>query len=97
MLRQSMREIAREGRGIVVLIRDAKDATLSGLVHRQQDKDAHENAMLKEYGVGAQILTDLGVHDMVLLSRSAPQKIVGLEGYGLDVVGRRDIPLEEQS
>ena len=44
---------------------------------------------LIEYGVGAQILLDLGVREMVLLSNSPARKIVGLEGYGLSVVGHR--------
>jgi 3,4-dihydroxy 2-butanone 4-phosphate synthase/GTP cyclohydrolase II len=49
-----------------------------------------EERLLRDYGIGAQILTDLGVHEMVLLSNT-PRHIVGLEGYGLNVVGRRDI------
>jgi 3,4-dihydroxy 2-butanone 4-phosphate synthase/GTP cyclohydrolase II len=44
-----------------------------------------------EYGVGAQILLDLGVHEMVLLSNSPARKIVGLDGYGLKVVGQRSL------
>jgi 3,4-dihydroxy 2-butanone 4-phosphate synthase/GTP cyclohydrolase II len=46
--------------------------------------------MLRDYGIGAQILNDLGVHDMILLSNTDRQ-IIGLEGYGLNVVGRRSI------
>ena len=46
---------------------------------------------LRDYGVGAQILLDLGVRDMVLLSNTE-RTIVGLEGYGLSVVGRQPIP-----
>ena len=46
--------------------------------------------MLRDYGIGAQILTDLGVRDMVLLSNTE-RTFVGLEGYGLNVVGRRPI------
>ena len=45
---------------------------------------------LRDYGVGAQILLDLGVHEMVLLSNTK-RTIVGLEGYGLKVVGQRQI------
>ena len=45
---------------------------------------------LRDYGVGAQILLDLGVHEMILLSNTK-RTIVGLEGYGLKVVGQRDI------
>ena len=44
---------------------------------------------MKEYGVGAQILLDLGVRDMILLTNSASKTIVGLDGYGLRVVGTR--------
>jgi len=46
---------------------------------------------LIEYGIGAQILLDLGVREMVLLSNSPARKIVGLEGYGLKVVGHRSL------
>ena len=44
-----------------------------------------------EYGIGAQILLDLGVREMVLLSNSPARKIVGLEGYGLKVIGQRSL------
>jgi 3,4-dihydroxy 2-butanone 4-phosphate synthase / GTP cyclohydrolase II len=47
-------------------------------------------AELRNYGVGAQILLDLGIRDMVLLSNTR-RTIVGLEGYGLAVVGQRPI------
>ncbi|MBP6434934.1 MAG: 3,4-dihydroxy-2-butanone-4-phosphate synthase, partial [Sphingorhabdus sp.] len=43
------------------------------------------------YGIGAQILADLGVHDMTLLTNSH-RTVVGLEGYGIHVVGERPIP-----
>jgi 3,4-dihydroxy 2-butanone 4-phosphate synthase/GTP cyclohydrolase II len=46
---------------------------------------------LIEYGIGAQILLDLGVREMVLLSNSPARKIVGLEGYGLTVAGHRGL------
>jgi len=52
--------------------------------------DAREARRLREYGVGAQILLDLGIRKMILLS-TAPQKIIGLDGYGLEVVDQRDI------
>ena len=44
-----------------------------------------------DYGVGAQILLDLGVKNMILLSNSPTPKVVALEGYGLSIVGRRSI------
>jgi 3,4-dihydroxy 2-butanone 4-phosphate synthase/GTP cyclohydrolase II len=46
---------------------------------------------LREYGVGAQILADLGVHEMELLTNSH-HNVVGLEGYGISVAGERPIP-----
>ncbi|MFW6245747.1 MAG: bifunctional 3,4-dihydroxy-2-butanone-4-phosphate synthase/GTP cyclohydrolase II, partial [Fibrobacterota bacterium] len=46
---------------------------------------------LRDYGIGAQILADLGVHKIRLMTNN-PRKIVGLEGYGLEVVER--VPLE---
>lgn len=52
--------------------------------------DAREERRLREYGLGAQILLDLGVRKMTLLSTS-PQNIVGLDGYGLEVVEQRVI------
>ena len=48
-------------------------------------------AELRQYGIGAQILLDLGVRKMVLLS-NAQRNIVGLEGYGITLVGQQPIP-----
>jgi 3,4-dihydroxy 2-butanone 4-phosphate synthase/GTP cyclohydrolase II len=46
---------------------------------------------LRSYGIGAQILADLGVHDMILLTNSH-HNLVALEGYGLSIKGERAIP-----
>jgi 3,4-dihydroxy 2-butanone 4-phosphate synthase/GTP cyclohydrolase II len=48
---------------------------------------------LRDYGIGAQILTELGVHDMELLTNSH-HSLVGLDGYGLSIVGERPISVE---
>ena len=48
---------------------------------------------LRDYGVGAQILADLGVHDMILLSNHH-HSLIGLDGYGLAIVGERPLDLE---
>ncbi|MGQ0526631.1 MAG: 3,4-dihydroxy-2-butanone-4-phosphate synthase, partial [Alphaproteobacteria bacterium] len=48
------------------------------------------NPLLKDYGIGAQILVDLGVKNMTLLT-GAPKNIVGLEGYGLCLAGYRSL------
>jgi 3,4-dihydroxy 2-butanone 4-phosphate synthase/GTP cyclohydrolase II len=58
---------------------------------RQAARTAPASADLRDYGVGAQILLDLGVKDMVLLSNTR-RNIVGLEGYGLSIVETRALP-----
>ena len=86
-LHMAMEEIAREGRGVVVLIRDVKATALSERVRAGREKVAPE---LRDYGIGAQILADLGVREMTLLSNH-PRPIVGLEGYGITLHDTRPI------
>jgi 3,4-dihydroxy 2-butanone 4-phosphate synthase / GTP cyclohydrolase II len=47
---------------------------------------------LRQYGLGAQILSSLGLQELILLTNSATPKVVGLEGYGLSITGTRKIP-----
>jgi 3,4-dihydroxy 2-butanone 4-phosphate synthase/GTP cyclohydrolase II len=91
LLQASMRMIDRIGRGVIVLIRDTQATIISDmLLHRGElPKDAPGE--LRDYGVGAQILIDLGITDMILLSNTGWRTIVGLEGYGLRVLSRRAI------
>ncbi|MFC7734294.1 3,4-dihydroxy-2-butanone-4-phosphate synthase [Roseomonas sp. GCM10028921] len=86
-LHQAMEYIGREGRGVVVLIRDVKPDALSERVRAGREKRAPE---LRDYGIGAQILADLGVREMILLSNH-PRPVVGLEGYGLTITDIRPI------
>lgn len=89
-LAAAMQRIAGEGRGVVVILRSPlPDAVSQGL-----NPSAAGERLLRDYGIGAQILLDLGVRDMVLLSNSQKQ-VVGLEGYGLNIVGYAPIPPEE--
>ncbi|WP_366553299.1 3,4-dihydroxy-2-butanone-4-phosphate synthase [Aquibaculum sediminis] len=89
-LQAAMDEIASEGQGVVVLIRDPSPASISDhLAARAAGRDAPEVA-LRDYGEGAQILLDLGVRQMILLHNTR-HTIVGLEGYGLTVVGQRPL------
>ncbi len=90
-LQAAMQQIGRAGRGVVVLIREPHPARLSDRVRAKLDRNGEEVPYLRDYGVGAQILLDLGVKDMVLLSNSN-RTIVSLEGYGLSIVGR--VPIE---
>ena len=80
----AMKLIADEGRGVLVLLRD----THMKLVM----EDAASPLTLRQYGLGAQILSALGLHEVVLLTNSAKPKIVGLEGYGLSIADTRPIP-----
>ena len=89
VLTRSMEVVGQEGRGVIVLIRESRGTYVSDLLMRKQPEPDATPRRLKEYGVGAQILLDLGVRDMILLTNSASPKIVGLEGYGLRVVDTR--------
>ncbi len=93
-LQQAMRMIGEEGRGAVVLIREPAVNSLSESLRARMGEKAKVRGELRDYGVGAQILLDLGVKDMILLSNTQ-KTIVGLEGYGLQVAGQRPIPLDE--
>ncbi|MEI9963790.1 MAG: hypothetical protein WDM92_02970 [Caulobacteraceae bacterium] len=89
---QALRTIAAyEGPGVAVFLRDPSPAWLS-----ERYGGAHDPAVavLREYGVGAQILLDLGVRKMIVLS-STQARLPALEGYGLKIVDRRPIPHEE--
>ena len=81
-------QIAAAGRGVVVLIRENAPTALSERVRRPRRRASAPNRQLRDYGIGAQILLDLGVKDMILLSNTQ-RTIVGLEGYGLNMVDQR--------
>jgi 3,4-dihydroxy 2-butanone 4-phosphate synthase/GTP cyclohydrolase II len=92
LMHQAMRMIESEGRGVMVVLHDWRSGSLLDLVMGRHAGGSNRERMLRDYGIGAQILTDLGVRDMVLLSNTE-RTIVGLEGYGLNVVERRGIDL----
>ncbi len=90
VLGESMRIIAKEGRGVVVLLRTTRPTFVSDVVTRRVVDDI-DRRRVKEYGVGAQILLDLGIKDMILLTDTPEKKIVALEGYDLNIVGTHAI------
>ncbi|WP_353859429.1 3,4-dihydroxy-2-butanone-4-phosphate synthase [Azospirillum formosense] len=94
-LQASMEMIAREGRGVIVLLREPMANSLTESVLARLEGHDNPTPALRDYGVGAQILLDLGVRDMVLLS-NRKKSIIGLEGYGLTVLGHRPIPPQDQ-
>ncbi|MDX5357777.1 MAG: 3,4-dihydroxy-2-butanone-4-phosphate synthase [Rhodobacterales bacterium] len=85
-MQAAMRLIAAEGRGAVVLLRD----TTMQLVMDGE----HSPQTLRQYGLGAQILSALGLTRIELVTNSAKPKVVGLEAYGLEITGTRAITKE---
>ena len=86
LLHRAMEIIAGEGAGVIVLLRDTTQTPIAQAMRKSGDQD-----YLRNYGIGAQILTDLGIHDMELLTNTPGRPIVALRGYGLNVVGERSI------
>ncbi|MBS0539149.1 MAG: 3,4-dihydroxy-2-butanone-4-phosphate synthase [Proteobacteria bacterium] len=87
----SMQEISREGRGVIVLIREPLTIMLNDYRRRSGEAVEESGGELRDYGIGAQILIDLGVKEMVLLSNSK-KSVVGLEGFGLKITDQRPVP-----
>ena len=92
-LRGAMRMVVEEKRGVVVLIRESRSNAVAECIRHMMQMSRAEPA-LRDYGIGAQILVDLGVKDMILLSNHE-RTIVGLEGYGLNVVEQRRIEISD--
>ncbi len=88
ILQQSIDMIDKQGRGVIVILRPPNATSLSDRLLRKNDSDNQGNKdhVIRDYGIGAQILLDLGVKNMVLLSNS-PKSVVGLEGYDLHISG----------
>ncbi len=93
-LEAAMRLIGDLDRGVLVLIREPRPTSLSDWVKIRNGATPSQSPELRDYGVGAQILLDLGVEEMILLSNTE-RTIIGLEGYGLKVVDRQAIPPRE--
>lgn len=88
-LHKSMQMIAEEGCGVLVLIREPNRSAISDMIQKRKKraKDGklpHAENTIRDYGIGAQILLDLGVHRMKLITNSE-LSIIGLDGYGLSV------------
>ena len=87
LIQHAMDAIAAEGAGVLVLIRDGRQDSISKQIEAHRTGEPNQQ---RDYGIGAQILVDLGVSDMVLLSGSH-RSYIGLDGYGLRVVEERPL------
>ena len=90
-LHNAMDQIAAYGRGVVVVLRDQPNTRLSERIKAQVNGDDGP-ARLMDYGVGAQVLVDLGVQNMILLTNTS-KNVIGLDGYGLKIMEQRKISL----
>jgi 3,4-dihydroxy 2-butanone 4-phosphate synthase/GTP cyclohydrolase II len=73
-----------------VVLRQSRPTFVSDTVLRRTSEDS-DRRRVKEFGVGAQILLDLGINKMIMLTDTPEKKVVALEGYGIDIVGTRPI------
>jgi len=104
-LRASLKRVVAEGRGVVLYMRGHEGRGI-GLMHKLQAYQLQDSgrdtvdanlelglpADARDYGTGAQVLTDLGIRSMRLLTNN-PAKYEALEGYGLAVIGREPLPV----
>ena len=105
-LHAALQRISDEGRGVVLYLRGHEGRGI-GLLHKLQAYQLQEQGLdtveanlelglpadARDYGIGAQILVDLGIKSMRLLSNN-PTKRVGLEGYGLSIIAREPLHTE---
>jgi 3,4-dihydroxy 2-butanone 4-phosphate synthase/GTP cyclohydrolase II len=85
VLHQAMQMVDAAGSGVIVLLREPRPSAVSDAARSRAGEPSAQPA-LRDYGIGAQILLDLGVKDMQLIT-TQPKMIVGLEGYGLHIAG----------
>ncbi|MDB3936955.1 3,4-dihydroxy-2-butanone-4-phosphate synthase, partial [bacterium] len=95
-LATAMAAIANAGCGVIVVLRESTVSSLSAMVSQKLNmtSDTGGNRDLRDYGVGAQILTDLGIRKMILLSDTRPN-VVSLEGYDLEITDWQRIHQEQ--
>jgi 3,4-dihydroxy 2-butanone 4-phosphate synthase/GTP cyclohydrolase II len=85
-LHKSIDKISKLEKGAIIIIRQQNQS----LVNLLKPKDNKKQSKLRNYGIGAQILVDLGIKNMILLTNSK-KSVIGLEGYGLKICGYDDI------
>ena len=94
-LSTAMETIAKKGSGIIILIRDVSPESLSNKISKKLKTASRNNRNIREYGVGAQMLSDLGVKNMTILSNKKSNAI-GLEGFGLTIKNWKKLSYGEE-
>jgi 3,4-dihydroxy 2-butanone 4-phosphate synthase/GTP cyclohydrolase II len=92
LLQGAMRMVEQEGSGVLVALHAAAPGSLSRSADLRSGKAAEDGPALRSYGIGAQILAALGIHQMVLLTNTHHSP-VALAGYGLEIVEERPIEI----
>ena len=91
-LESALRAIDKNGSGVCVILRDSRPGALSHAYHSLHNSKTGN--VFRSYGTGAQILLDLGIKNMTLLSNSSPDTLPALDGYGLKVVQRQNFSMD---
>jgi 3,4-dihydroxy 2-butanone 4-phosphate synthase/GTP cyclohydrolase II len=94
LLQGAMRTIEKNGSGVVVALHAAAPGSLSRSIDLRAGKPVEGGDAVRGYGIGAQILAALGIHDMILLSNTRHSP-VALAGYGLAIIDERPIEAGE--
>ena len=90
LVEKAMKIIAEDPEpGVVVIINTMRPNIIAERFGAKPDSQEDSSTPLREYGVGAQILRDLGVRKMTYLSNTSPTRVAGLDGYGLSIEGWR--------
>ena len=88
LVERAMRIIAEaEQPGIVIFVNNMRPGAIAERMGLKSSTEQDPSAPLREYGIGAQILRDLGVRKMIYLSDTAPTRVAGLDGYGMSIEG----------
>lgn len=88
LVEKAMKTISQSGKaGVLVLVNTMRPGSLSARLGLKTGEGNDSHQPLREYGIGAQILRELGVRRMIFLSDTKPTRVAGLEGYGLSIEG----------